>query len=692
MKRCPAQPVVSFLRPEFPFAAGVICGCACAELVMLPVSAALAAAGFYLSRRSGASFLLGMFLGACSLAVHCISGRMAERQLPGYTVNAVLLCRCTDTGAANVEKIPVPGSFTAEILKINGKECRYHPEILVINGRNGLLPEHGQILSGSGPLLPVDPENTAGRRLDVRGITRIWKPDKLENVSPGRGIINMICRIRDKMLERVTDGMNSDRAAMMTGTMFFGTAGRFDRDMRKAFINSGTIHLFSISGMHLTAIAVLLMLLMNILPLYWRYGMLILLTGIYALSTGANPPVMRAYLVVTLIAAGKMLYVSKNIFDLLCLAAAVLFLCEPELVYDTGTQYSFFITAVLILAGKMTGELKENDLFCISCIPGNPEAFRLKKVMERRWKIIGILAVCLAAFVSGIGISAVNRNIIAPGAVLTNLVLLPVIPLLFAIVGTRLIAGPLLPAVILEKAVLLLDSFCAECAEIFTSVTPAASSGFEAVLFCVALLVFYASSSWKIRKTALLLAVSLLCFRMIQPYFMRPAAAVISSDPRREPVIVIAEPRIKTGFLVNASGCEEAQLASEILLDRGIREPEALLFTDGRISNVSGIGTYLEKTPPLRVRLPDSGSGGLRAKLAELGVKNPASGGREREFAEIFREKSAGRLEYFHPGSNLRFRIDWHDTPEGRFFSVDGTKIYIPWGNKPEVVIHEFRR
>jgi hypothetical protein len=95
---------------------------------------------------------------------------------------------------------------------------------------------------------------------------------------------------------------------------------------------------------------------------------------------------------------------------------------------------------------------------------------------------------------------------------------------------------------------------------------------------------------------------------------------------------------------------------------------------------------------PYEMPEPDDNIKNWFKVLAENGIKNAVSGGREREFVKIFKEKSFCRLEYFNPGSKLSFRIEWNDTSAGRIVSINGTPArFIPWGNRQEILYYEFR-
>ena len=166
---------------------------------------------------------------------------------------------------------------------------------------------------------------------------------------------------------------------------------------------------------------------------------------------------------------------------------------------------------------------------------------------------------------------------------------------------------------------------------------------------------------------------------------------MISGSSGDAPVIVIREPRERYAVVINLSNTAMADRAVSLLLEQGFPEPDVLLFSSSLPANASGAGRMAVRTPPRRVHLPEKGCTGLTAVLLRQGMKNLDFTPGGEEFVKIFHENDGYRLEYFNPGSNLNFCIKWKDTPRGRVVSVNNAPgRCISWGNRPEVMIHEF--
>ena len=661
---------------EVPLVIGVVCGCASGDpLTFCASCAAVAAAGVFFSRRASFFMLAGVLLGAGSLLLHGHLESRARRELPERRAGLELVCRCIDTRLTACPDMPLPASFTARIEQVGTKRCSPRPKITVRVAEKGPLPLYGDVFAARGAFTPVELTGPRGKFLSARGFAGTWEIDKISSLSREKTAVGLICRFRDRLLAELLRGVVSDRARIIAGTLFCGVSGGFDRRMRDVYLRAGTLHLFSISGMHIAAAACLLFWFLRVFPYRMQYLLLAPILTVYAVSTGANPPVVRALIVILFWCAGRIFLAGKSSLELLALAAAIMLMNDPALLRDTGAQYSFFITSVLILAGRRCGELRRLDLACINALPLCPESLKLKKAAERRWRLILAAAGCCAAFAAGIGISAAHRNLVLPGAVFMNMILLVLMPLLFALAGARLLLSSLLPGALFENALLALDKLCAEGGRLMTPARLVAAGDAETVLFCVSLTAALSPAGRKLRIAGAAAAVGLFGLWSVRPLFAPAEAAFISGTPENEPVIVIAEPAENLSFVINAGSYEAAAAAADFLASRGAGEPEALLFSSGAAGNAAGVPALLRSAAPRRVRLPDGGSRALAEKLRSLDVKNPASGNREREFVKIFREKNSRRLEYFDPGSKLSLVIRWSDRPEGRLVSFDGGPV-----------------
>ncbi len=140
--------------------------------------------------------------------------------------------------------------------------------------------------------------------------------------------------------------------AELTAALVLGQREQAEWRLQEELLATGTIHMLSISGMHIEMVALSLLLIGMLLQLPRKP----LLVGIcvfviaYGLMCGANPPVARATIMLTGLCLARLM--GWNFFSLnfLAFAGVLLILYRTTVVFETGTQLSFMAVAVLILS------------------------------------------------------------------------------------------------------------------------------------------------------------------------------------------------------------------------------------------------------------------------------------------------------------------------------------------------------
>lgn len=118
-------------------------------------------------------------------------------------------------------------------------------------------------------------------------------------------------------------------------------------DMRLWYTNAGAMHILCVSGLHVGIIYVVMMFLMQLLP--WNTNtsrsvkvvLVILFIWGYAFVTGLEPAVMRASVMFSMVALGKLLHRKTRIYNTLAASAFIMLLANPEMISWVGFQMSY---------------------------------------------------------------------------------------------------------------------------------------------------------------------------------------------------------------------------------------------------------------------------------------------------------------------------------------------------------------
>ncbi len=140
-----------------------------------------------------------------------------------------------------------------------------------------------------------------------------------------------------------------ERAAL-AAALLLGSREALPREDALEFLVTGTIHILSISGLHVGFLAITLFFLLRFLPLPRALSIVAVavVTGLYMLLVGAETPVVRATLVVWVTCLGAVIGRRSPGVNALALAAILVMLWHPPELFRTGSQLSFLSTAVLV--------------------------------------------------------------------------------------------------------------------------------------------------------------------------------------------------------------------------------------------------------------------------------------------------------------------------------------------------------
>jgi competence protein ComEC len=136
----------------------------------------------------------------------------------------------------------------------------------------------------------------------------------------------------------------------LASALLLGQREQVSNQTNEELLATGTIHLLSISGLHVEMIAISLLMFGTLIRVprpfaLWGTAVLVL---IYAMITGSNPPVVRATVLVLAVLSGRWMGRPASVYNTLGLAGLSLLIYQPSLVYDLGTELSFLAVFCLV--------------------------------------------------------------------------------------------------------------------------------------------------------------------------------------------------------------------------------------------------------------------------------------------------------------------------------------------------------
>ncbi len=251
-------------------------------------------------------------------------------------------------------------------------------------------------------------------------------------------------RIEDRLeviLSRGLEKYPGERSLYLA--MLLGEKAVMTPDQQNAFMQSGTFHIFSISGLHVAVIALALRVVLQFLRVPERPRVIatIGLLWLYVEITGNSSPALRAFLMIAFQLGAKVFQLPGNPFAALTGSALVTLLLDPLQLFSTGFQMSYAVVAALLLMGRSLAEHWLERWKPFALIP-QPE-WRWWHHCIHDWgrAVISTLAISWSAFLasapSGIGFF----GLLSPGSLLANLLVIPLSSAVLWIGFLSLLAG-----------------------------------------------------------------------------------------------------------------------------------------------------------------------------------------------------------------------------------------------------------
>ncbi|MDN3491997.1 ComEC/Rec2 family competence protein [Winogradskyella bathintestinalis] len=140
-------------------------------------------------------------------------------------------------------------------------------------------------------------------------------------------------------------GFKKDALSIMNA-LLLGQRQTIDKNIYNNYVNSGTIHILAVSGLHVGIILWILNFIFRPL-LYLKYGnfirpfILITILWCFAVIAGLSPSVTRAVTMFSIISIAMHLKRRTNIYNTLVISAFVILLFKPTFLFAVGFQMSY---------------------------------------------------------------------------------------------------------------------------------------------------------------------------------------------------------------------------------------------------------------------------------------------------------------------------------------------------------------
>lgn len=251
---------------------------------------------------------------------------------------------------------------------------------------------------------------------------------------PGWAPTRLLARLRAAGAAALRTHVSEARGAL-AAALVLGTRGEMPPEASESFMVTGTVHILSISGLHVALLAAGLFAVFRAarIPHGGTLAAVAFATGVYMLLVGAETPVLRATILVWIGCLGSALGRRSGGFTALAAAAIAVMLWHPAGLLRAGTQLSFLSTAVIVaVAGEMAARARVDD-------PLERLIDRARHPLERRGRrwlatLRDALLLGAAVWLATAPIVAARFHLVSPVGLILN-------PLVAPLVGLAMVGG-----------------------------------------------------------------------------------------------------------------------------------------------------------------------------------------------------------------------------------------------------------
>lgn len=207
-------------------------------------------------------------------------------------------------------------------------------------------------------------------------------------------------RVKDDLSRRVGIGLDDDRETVsLSRAILLGERRRLPYRTKRIFVESGTMHIFAISGLHVMAIAKILTGVLGLLLIPLRFAGLMSIPFLwgYVMVIGGAPSAVRAAMMATIMETAPVFWRRANGLRAWELTFLFVHVCDPLLIANVGNALSFAVMLAIVVVGDFARSMP-------------------------KWR--QTLLVTLAAWAAGVPISAHVFGRVTPGGIVANLVLI----------------------------------------------------------------------------------------------------------------------------------------------------------------------------------------------------------------------------------------------------------------------------
>ncbi len=314
-------------------------------------------------------------------------------------------------------------------------------------------PPAGTELISHGVFKPLEPERNPGvpdrmAMMRAEGIVGMFRASEMRGQRWIGPISKQKAAFKTSFRKSIVAGLDPEStAAKVICAVVIGEKSPDSLGLIRAFRESGTLHVFSVSGLHVTMVGGMLWGVLSLLnsPRRWAIPVIILSMFSYVWLTGNGPAALRAAWMSTVFLGAFMLRRRPDLLNSLGTVLLFAMLWNPWIIRLPGVQLSYGVVAAIGLGAAISRRCFEWIAEEEELLPKSELTWLQTKWLKFRENLAKSFAVSLAASVGSSPLSMFHFGVITPVSVLATVFLVFQVFILLAIALVSALVHPLWP-------------------------------------------------------------------------------------------------------------------------------------------------------------------------------------------------------------------------------------------------------
>lgn len=284
-----------------------------------------------------------------------------------------------------------------------------------------------------------------GKALIQQGVTGIFQASEMRSQIWTSQMSQGLAAIKKWFRAAIVVGLEEESTeAMLIRAIVLGERTPATKDLERTFRHSGTLHLFTVSGMHVAMFGGILWFLLKWAFVDRRSAVPVIIFGMffYAWLTGNGPAAVRSAWMGAVYLAAVSFFRQSDLLNSMGAVLLATLLFRPLSLLLPGVQLSYGVVAAIGIGVFLVKSFVGDDSGLGDMLPKD-----LEKPLNRWWRIsklrgLQTIAISSAAWLGSIPLTIYHFGIITPASVFATVSLVPQV---YMILTTSIVAGAVEP-------------------------------------------------------------------------------------------------------------------------------------------------------------------------------------------------------------------------------------------------------